>query len=252
MNSCCTVWDKRKVPILVITDLPQEEDPPITGREQVLANRYYLRIHPPQREQAGVVLPSKWDIPMAGITAGIARVVLPPSDGYGVNASYRVEYVAWRPILNGVMVGNRPKVRVPERVVKEEYWKVPHHKRVAMEMTMLHVMDRDPLPIGVMNPISVRDSKGEDLEWDILEMPMQGAYDKSLRDITIRVNLPIGEEYIVEYLAPLTLKDVVIQPHNRTHTEDITLCHANSLSCPPLVAPWGTLPSTRVISTHWY
>ncbi|WOL31338.1 hypothetical protein [Microcoleus phage My-WqHQDG] len=252
MGDCCSVWDKRKVPILVISDLPQEEDPPITSREQVLATRYYLRIHPPQRLQGGTVLPTKWDIPMAGVSAGVARVLLLPSIGYGVNASYRVEYVAWRPILNGTMVNGRPRIRVPERVVKEEYWKVPHSMHQVMEMRMVHHMDRDTIPVGMISPISVRTLAGEPLEWDILELPMGGTHDKSLRDISIKVDIPIGEEYIIEYIQPLTLKDVVIQRFDRTHTEDIPSCHASSHCCPPLPAPWGYLPSTRVTSTPWF
>lgn len=245
------VWRNRQVPILAIVDLPHEEDPPITGREQVLATRYYLRIHPPDRGQAGTIPPMRWDIPMAGISAGIARVLLLPSVGYGINATYRVEYVAWRPILNGVMVKGRARVRVPERVVKEEHWKVPQGKRV-MRLTQTHVMDRDNIPIGVMKPISVTSIGGEDLNWDIAEVPLDGTYDKSLRSITMRVDIPIGEQYIIEYIAPLTLRDVLLYPNDRTHTEDIPRCHANSQCCPPLTAPWGRTPGIQVISTPWY
>lgn len=256
MSNCCA-WDKRKVPILVVVDLPQEEDPPITGKEQILATRYYLRIHPPKRGQEGSVLPTRWDIPMAGVTAGVARVLLLPSIGYGINASYRVEYVAWRPILNGVMVGTRPRVRVPERVVKEEYWKVPHDRQKLMGMRMLHVMDRDPIPVGIIDPVLVSTLGGEVLEWDIMERPLEGAYDKSLRDITIRVHrnggdIPMGNEYLIEYMAPLTLRDVVVYKNDRTHTEDIPSCHASSLCCPPLAAPWAHSHGTPGTSTPWF
>jgi hypothetical protein len=263
---CCSVWDKRKVPILAVVDVPHEEDPPITGKEQVLAARYYLRIYPPQRGQVGVVLPTRWDIPMAGVTAGVARVVLPPSVGYGINSSYRVEYVMWRPILNGVMVGKRARVRVPERVIKEEYWKVPHNHNKVMELQIVHLMERDEIPIGIMNPISVRSAPcttdvvamhcssphDEPLTWDIMERPLEGTYDKSLRDITMGVNLPMGREYIVEYLMPLTLRDVVQYKPDRTHIGDIGSCHDSSQCCPPLVAPWGRLPGTQGTSTRWY
>jgi len=245
------VWRNRLVPILAIVDLPHEEDPPITGKEQVLASRYYLRIHPPDRGIVGTVLPMRWDIPMAGVTAGVARVLLVPSVGYGINATYRVEYVAWRPILNGVMVKGRARVRVPERVVKEEYWKVPQGKNV-MHLTQTHVMDRDSIPIGIIKPISVRNGMGAALNWDVVELPLEGTYDKSLREISIRVDIPIGEQYTIEYIAPLTLRDVLLYPNNRTHTEDIPSCHDNSHCYPPLTAPWGRLPSTRVISTPWY
>lgn len=251
------LWKNRLVPILAVVDLPHEEDPPINGREQVLATRYYLRVHPPQGglvrpAPVGIVLPTRWDIPMAGITAGVARVLLLPSIGYGVNASYRVEYVAWRPTLKGSMVGNRPRIRVPERVVREEYWKVPHSNAKVMELTLPHLMGRDPIPVGIMSPISVRTVDGRPLTWDIMELPMEGAYDKSLREISIGVELPIGEEYVIEYMAPLTLRDVVLQPSDNTYTEDIRTCHASSQCCPPLTAPWGRLPGTRVTSTPWY
>lgn len=247
-----TIWKNRLVPILAMVDLPHEEDPPINGKEQVLATRYYLRVYPPQRGQVGTILPMRFDIPMAGITAGVARVLLLPSVGYGVNASYRVEYVAWRPVLHRLMVGNKPRIRVPERVVKEEYWKVPHHSGNVMEITIPHLMDRDPIPPGIMNPISVRAIDGRSLHWDIMELPMEGAYDKSLREISMGVELPIGSEYVIEYMAPLTLRDVVLYPDNRTYTEDKPSCHASSQCCPPLTAPWGRLHGTQVTSTPWF
>lgn len=249
------VWSNRLVPILAVTDLPQEEDPPITGSEQVLATRYYLRVHLPHRGIPGAVPPQRWDVPMAGITAGIARLLLPPSVGYGANASYRVEYVAWRPVINATPIkvangGTRARVRVPERVVREEYWHIPHDRLDAVLLSMVHLTDRDPLPVAVIDPLSVRTPSGEPLVWDIVQRPLEGTYDNSLRDITISVGVPIGQEYVIEYRAPLTLRDVQVHPNDRTHTEDI--CRDSSLCCPPLVAPWGRLPSTQVISTRWY
>jgi hypothetical protein len=255
------VWRNRLVPILAVVDLPHEEDPPITGMEQILATRYYLRVYTPDRGRAGIVLPTRYDIPMAGVTAGVARLLLPPSIGYGVNASYRVEYIAWRPIINGVKVlgqpltggkvgGTRPRVRVPERVIREEYWKVPHTGRRLMRMQLVHAMDRDPIPAGILNPVSVTALDGRPLQWDIIEHPLQGTHDKSLRDITITVNLPIGGEYVIEYMAPLSLRDVVLNPTNRTYTEDI--CPDSFPCCPPLTAPWVHSRGMRGISTPWY
>lgn len=246
------VWKKRLVPILAVVDLPHEEDPPITGMEQILATRYYLRVYTPERGQVGIVLPTRYDIPMAGITAGVARLLLLPSIGYGVNASYRVEYVAWRPIINSVKGASKPRVRVPERVIREEYWKVPHSHCKLMQMKLIHAQDRDPIPAGVMNPVSVTALDGRPLEWDIIEHPLEGAHDKSLRDISIQVDIPIGGEYVVQYMAPLTLRDVVLTPTNRTYTEDIPSCLDSFHCCPPLAAPWAHSLGTRGISTHWY
>lgn len=244
------VWKNRLVPILAVVDLPHEEDPPITGMEQILATRYYLRVYAPERGQAGIVLPTRYDIPMGGVTAGVARLLLLPSIGYGVNASYRVEYVAWRPVINGAKVGSRPRVRVPERVIREEYWKVPHGSRQLMRMQLVHAQDRDTIPAGIIKPVSVTAVDGRPLRWDIIEHPLAGTHDKSLRDITITVSLPIGGEYVIEYMAPLTLRDVVLPPTNRTYTEDI--CRDSFLCCPPLAAPWAHSHGMRGISTHWY
>lgn len=247
------VWKNRLVPILAVVDLPQEEDPPITGMEQVLATRYYLKVYAPERGQVGIVRPTRYDIPMAGITAGVARLLLPPSIGYGVNASYRVEYVAWRPVINTVKVnGTRPRVRVPERVIREEYWKVPHSNCKLMRMQLVHAQDRDPIPAGILNPVSVTAIDGRPLQWDIIEHPLQGTHDKSLRDITIHVDIAIGEEYVIEYMAPLTLRDLVLPPTNRTYTEDIPSCLESSHCCPPVAAPWVHSHGMRGISTPWY
>jgi hypothetical protein len=245
------IWKKRLVPILGVLDLPHEEDPPITGMEQILATRYYLRVYAPERGQAGIVLPTRYDIPMAGVTAGVVRLLLPPSIGYGVNASYRVEYVAWRPLINGMKVGGvRPRVRVPERVIREEYWKVPDRRNKLMRMQLVHAMDRDPIPAGIIKPVSVTTLDGRPLQWDIIEHPLEGTHDKSLRDITIHVDIPVGSEYVIEYMAPLSLGDVVLPPTNRTYTEDI--CRDSSLCCPPLAAPWVHSHGMRGINTPWY
>jgi hypothetical protein len=242
---------RRLVPILVEVSLPQEEDPPLTGKEQVLSNRYYLRVHRPTIGVEATLVPYKWHIPIGGITSGVARVLLPPSVGYGYNASYRVEYVAWRPILNSVLVKGRPRIRVPEVVVKEEYWKVPQRSNIIINLEKVHLQDRDSVPSAIIDPISVRALDGRPLEWDIVEHVLDGAYDKSLRDISIWVgDLPIGERYVIEYVAPLTLRDVLLTQSSRL--QDTSICRESSLCCPPLVAPWHITSGTQAISTPWF
>lgn len=82
-----------------------------------LAPRYYVLIHRP------VTLPGptiKIDIHKspASLLHNKLRVALPPSVGYGINASYRVEYWEWTPLLN-------IDAQITKKLIRTEYWYVP-------------------------------------------------------------------------------------------------------------------------------
>jgi len=83
----------------------------------ILAPRYYVLIHRP------VTLPGptiKIDIHKspASLLHNKLRVALPPSVGYGINASYKVEFWEWRPLINH-------DARITNKLISTEYWYVP-------------------------------------------------------------------------------------------------------------------------------
>lgn len=82
-----------------------------------LAPRYYVLIHRPNTLPGPTI---KIDIHKspASLLNNKIRVALPPSVGYGINASYRVEYWEWTPLIN-------IDAQITKKLIRTEYWYVP-------------------------------------------------------------------------------------------------------------------------------
>ena len=86
-------------------------------KERILAPRYYVLIYPPANNFQAT---KKIDIQKAphSLGANTLRVSLAPSEGYGINACYRIEYWKWYPMLNST-------AEITKTLVHTEHWFVP-------------------------------------------------------------------------------------------------------------------------------
>lgn len=89
----------------------------VANASHILAPRYYIIIHRPVNSPGPDI---KIDIHKSpnSLLQNKLRVALPPSIGYGINASYKVEYWEWRPLIN-------INAQITNKLLWSEYWYVP-------------------------------------------------------------------------------------------------------------------------------
>ena len=83
----------------------------------ILAPRYYLEIHSP-RNQSGPSFKVPIHKSSRSLLKDKVRIALKPSVGWGINASYKVDYWEWIPNVNLPAVPTKRKLST-------EYWYVP-------------------------------------------------------------------------------------------------------------------------------
>lgn len=93
-------------------------DVSISDKGYVLAPRYYMLITPPANQPSA--FPIRIDIHKSpgSLLRNQSRVLLNPSTGFGINASYKVEYFEYIPRIN--LPGD-----ITQRKILEEWWYVP-------------------------------------------------------------------------------------------------------------------------------
>lgn len=97
----------------------EEPDLILAAKPYVLAPRYYLVIHPPKNNpnQFKITVPIHKEANSS--LRNQFRVELEPSTGWGVNATYKVEYWQWTPLIN------KPLNTIKKECILVEHWYVP-------------------------------------------------------------------------------------------------------------------------------
>lgn len=119
----------------------QETDPVLAAKEYILAPRYFVIIKRPKNNPGPDIRIAIHKSPTS-ILRNQLRVCLPPSQGYGFNASYKVSYYEWRPLLN-------IEKDLTVKKVLEQWWYVP----TIEEHTYVPMFPFDPrivLPIDIV------------------------------------------------------------------------------------------------------
>lgn len=89
----------------------------ISNAPYSLAPRYFIIIHRPVTQPGPTIKINIHKTP-ASLLHNKLRVALPPSIGYGINASYKVEYWEWKPLIN-------IDAQITNKLIHTEYWYVP-------------------------------------------------------------------------------------------------------------------------------
>ena len=92
-------------------------NPPYLNFQFVLAPRYYLKIYSPKDQNLSTIKIPIHKSPASHLK-NKARILLSPSLSYGINSSYKVEYIEWIPLLEYT-------ADISKKIVKTEYWYIP-------------------------------------------------------------------------------------------------------------------------------
>lgn len=154
---------------------------------------------------------------------GVIRLSLPPTVGFGVNSSYRVEYYYWRPVI--YPEGFTP-VSAPAQRLRTEYWRVPN--RLGQFYLSLEQLVRGEAGIVPTEQLSV--VRGLD-RIDALPAPVFSIQKISAGDVIYSdyaltsVGIKWGEvrpafesSYTVHYYKPFNLIHLLYSPQEQAQT----------------------------------
>lgn len=216
-------------PILIHTQgLDWVPDPPPDGTiPQPLGSRFYIKLFPPASSPNKQ--PIKYHIPYAGITKGILRLNLCPSTHSGVNGSYKAEYWESRP-----MYPINRGLSIKDRLVREEFWHIPFGRCCEGRVEMLRsdvctIQDNvDIFPFPECLSIIQITKVYSDVDWRFYTLEeysppglIQLGQGRPIGHIGISwgtIKPRTGTGYVVEYLKPYTLCDLLNSPSNHWYT----------------------------------